>query len=487
MTSPINKILQRTALIVCPVLLLLSSGCKKFLNVNQDPNHLVAAQPVQLLPTVEAAVGVSLGDDFYPYGNIWSQYYTQSAIASQYKAIDQYLQVNADFNYAWQHLYQSALINDQLMLGSTTGNAALVQYQAIGDILKAYTLQLATDAFGDIPMTQALQGSANKSPTYDAQQIVYDTIFALIQKGKALMDDTDPNAPGEDDLIFSGDMDSWTAFANTLELRAYMRLTQIDPATAQAGIQALYATNPTFLTADAAMTYTSTGGNQNPFYIKEVSLGKTVNLAASQTVISAFIANNDPRQFALFQLVKPTDDTITYLPQGSFAQFINKVTSKPAPMTAGDPQSAGSALAPVILISAAESYFLQAEAVARGWASGTAGTLFTQGINASFATDGIPGSAAAYIASAPDAVFPAAPADQIKAIITQKYYAMCGTQGFEAWNEWRRTGFPDFLMTSAAAGGRAVPLRFIYPESELTGNLHYPGTVPETTPVWWDK
>jgi hypothetical protein len=156
-------------------------------------------------------------------------------------------------------------------------------------------------------------------------------------------------------------------------------------------------------------------------------------------------------------------------------------------MTAGDPQNRNSALAPVDLISGAESYFLQAEAAARGWAPGSAASLFTSGIQASFASDGIPDSAAAYITNAPDAQFPAAAADQIKAIITQKYYAMCGTQGFEAWTEWRRTGYPTFLVPSAANGGRTYPLRFLYPETELTGNLKYPGTVPETTPVWWDK
>ena len=474
------------ALFVCPAVLLLSSGCKKFLNVNQDPNHLVAAQPQQLLPTVEAAIGVSLGDDYYPYGNIWSQYFTQSAVASQYKTIDQYLQVNSDFNYGWMHLYQSALINTQLMITSSTGNAALTQYQAIGYVLKAYTLQLTTDAFGDIPVSQALQGSDNKNPAYDPQATVYDSIFTLLEKGKALMDNSDPNAPGAADLIFQGNMNNWIAFANTLELRAYLRLTQIDPQKAQTGVQALYASNAKFLTTNAQMTYSATGGNQNPFYIKEVALGQTVNLAASKTVISAFVRNNDPRQFALFVLLAGTD-TVTYLPQGAFNAFTNKVCSTPSPIVAGDPQDPNSALAPVVLISQAESDFLQAEAIARGWASGSASTLFTKGIQASFAADGISDSAAAYIASAPDAQFPAAPTDQLKAIITQKYYAMCGSQGFEAWTEWRRTGFPDFLVPSAANGGRTYPLRFLYPQSELTGNLKYPGTVPETTPVWWDK
>jgi len=485
-----NKILKRIALFAFPALLLLSSGCKKFLNVNTDPNNVVTAQPSELLPTVQAAVAVTLGDDYYPFGNLWSQYFTQSAIASQYKTIDQYIQVNSDFNYAWQHLYQNALINDQLMITNSIGNTADVQFLAIGYVLKAYTLQLATDAFGDIPMNEALQGSANKNPHYDPQQTVYDSIFVLCERGKALMSNADPNNPGSADLIFNGDMDSWIAFTNTLELRAYLRLSQVDPTTAEAGVQKLYAANATFLTANAQMTYTSTGGNQNPFYIKEVALGKTQNLAPSGTIVNAFLRNSDPREFAIFDTTgQGAPDTVIYLAQGSFAQNTNKVTTPPAAITAGDAQNSASATAPLLLISASESYFLQAEAVARGWApGGSASALFKAGIDQSFATDGIPDAAAAYEATAPDAQFPGSgTAAQVKAIITQKYYAMAGLQGFEAWTEWRRTGYPDFLVTSAGAGGRTVPLRFLYPQSEVTGNQNYPGTVPTSTPVWWDK
>jgi hypothetical protein len=486
MTTPINR-LKRIALFVFPAVLLLSSGCKKFLNVNQDPNNLATAQAAQLLPTIEASLGVALGDDYYPFGNMWAQYFTQSTIGSQYKTIDQYEQQNSDFNYAWTHLYQNTLINTQLMITSSVGNPTLLQYLGIGYVLKAYTLQLTTDAFGDVPDAQALEGTANKNPAYDKQEIVYDSIFSLLQQGEALMNNADPNNPGSADLIFQGNMDNWIAFANTLELRAYLRLTQIDPSAAQAGVQALYTSNAAFLNTNAQMTYSSTGGNQNPFYIKGVALDEVINLMASQTIVSAFKRNNDARQFVLFDSVPGTADTISGLAQGASAAFTNVLFSTPSALVAGDPQDPNSALAPVILISQAESDFLQAEAVARGWGQGSASSLFTAGIQASFATDGIPDSATNYIANAPDAQFPAAGVtNQLKAIITQKYYAMCGSQGFEAWTEWRRTGYPTFFVPSAANGGRTYPLRFLYPQLELTGNLNYPGTVPETTPVWWN-
>jgi hypothetical protein len=165
----------------------------------------------------------------------------------------------------------------------------------------------------------------------------------------------------------------------------------------------------------------------------------------------------------------------------------------PAPITGGRFASAtGSiaATAPVKLISAAESYFLQAEAVARGWATGNVDALFKAGIKASFDALGISATDyATYIATAPDAQLPLDKAGQIKAIITQKYYAMVGFQGFEAWTEWRRTGFPDILVKSAAStlGSSELPARLLYPETEITRNSNFPGVKLITDKVWWDQ
>ena len=65
---------------------------------------------------------------------------------------------------------------------------------------------------------------------------------------------------------------------------------------------------------------------------------------------------------------------------------------------------------------------------------------------------------------------------------------MCGTQGFEAWTEYRRTGYPNFLITSVTSvlGTGRTPLRFLYPNSEAVSNGNYPGTVALFQPVWWD-
>ena len=474
------------------------SGCKKFLDVNENPNNPDSAAPNLLLPASQAAIGQIVGNFFQIYGNIWAQYWTQNPTSSQYRSIDQYNPAATAFDRPWLILYRNALINADLI---TKAQGSSLEYtRGIAYLMKAYAFQLTTDAFGDVPINEALQPSVFRAPKYDAQSVVYDSVFHYIDQGMALISVDNSASPGAQDMVFQGNMDSWKAFANTLKLRAYLRLTYVDAAKAEAGVRALYATNPTFLTVDASIKYSSTGGNENPLYNEMASpvLNKVQNLVASSTAVNHFddinnpADNNDPRLAKFYDLFVTDVDAKTErsIVQGSYNSNTGKQVSPPSPLVGGRASNTASATAPVKLMSAAESYFLQAEAVARGWATGTVATLYAQGIQASFTAVGA-GSATAYIAAAPDgsAALVGGMQAQIKAIITQKYYAMCGFQGFEAWTEWRRTGYPDFFVQSAASiiGAGRMPLRMIYPSTEATSNKNFPGLQTIYTPVWWDK
>ena len=465
------------------------SGCKKFLDVNENPNNPDQAAPTLLLPTVQAALGQVIGNTFQVYGNFWAQYWTQSPSASQYKAIDQYNTPNTTTDRPWLTLYRNALVNADLITKNPGAN--LERTKGIAYIMKAYAFQVATDAFGDVPLSQALSGNQFGSPVYEKQALVYDSIFSYLDKGLALVNTPNAISPGAQDIVFQGDAAKWTQFANTLKLRSYLRLSKIDPAKAQAGVAALYSAQAKFLTQDASIAYSSTGGNENPLYNEMVALNRTQNIVASGTAVRAFKANNDPRAFKFYDVIGSAD-TIAYIPQGSYTANASKRVSTPSALVGGNANNTASAVAPVKLISAAESYFLQAEAVARGWAnSGSVTTLFNEGVTASFLATGLTAAQAnAYLASAADARIATAGnvEAKIKLIITQKYYAMCGFQGFESWTEWRRTGYPSFFVPSQAStlGANRWPLRFIYPNSEATTNGSYPGTLPIYTPVWWD-
>ncbi|WP_214227207.1 SusD/RagB family nutrient-binding outer membrane lipoprotein [Pedobacter sp. B4-66] len=470
------------------------TGCKKFLDINQNPNNPDSADPTLLLPTVQAAVGQIIGNGFQTYGGMYAQYWTQSPNSSQYKTIDQYNAANSAFDRPWLTLYRNALINAQLIIENK--GASLDAMKGMAYIMKAYAFQVTTDAFGDIPLSESLKGTQFGSPHYDAQELVYDSIFTFIDKGKALL--AVPSAsPGAQDIIFQGDIPSWKAFANTLKLRAYLRIVKVNPAKAEAGIKALYAEGATFLTKDAAIKYNTIGGNENPLYNEMVSptLNKVQNLVASSTAFNKFKANGDLRVNKFYDLETGQTD-LNAIKQGTFAASgVEKVVSKPSSLVGGNATNSSSATAPVKLMSLSESNFLQAEAAVRGYATGVdAEALLKLGIQNSFVATGLTsGDGTTYYTAAADgaAAWTAATTEEakVKVVIVQKYYALCGFQGFEAWTEYRRTGYPNFLIQSAAStiGVGRLPLRFVYPNSEAITNLNFPGNITVYTPVWWGK
>lgn len=468
------------------------SGCKKFLDVNQNPNNPNIVDPTLLFPTAQAAISQVVGNNLQIYGGMWSQYWTQNTSSSQYKNIDLYSPVNTDSDRPWANLYSKALINFQLIIDNKGSNLEYLKGMAY--LMKAYTFQVGTDAWGDIPLADALHAD-NVKPKYAAQEVVYDSVFNYIDKGLALFKVAGATSPGAQDLLFQGDIAKWNAFGNTLKLKAYLRISKVNPAKAQAGITALYATNPVFLTQDVTLKYSSVSGNDNPLYNEMVGLGRTQNLAASSTAVDQFKANDDPRRLKFYSPIGTGTD-ITSIPQGSYNVFASKPTSLPAALVGANPRATASALAPVKLFSSSESYFLQAEAVVRGWGSGDVTALYTKGITESFTATGITDAAivSKYMTTAKDGPLAlaaaATPEAKIKAIITQKYYAMCGFQGFEAWTEYRRTGYPDFLVLSVAAAAQNAtkkPERMIYPNTEAIYNANFPGNVDIFTPVWWAK
>jgi hypothetical protein len=476
--------------IILAVLLVMSSisGCKKFLDTNENPNLSPGASINLLLPSAQAAIAHVIGNPFQIYGGIWAQFWTQNPTSSQYRSLDQYSVTTTDFDRPWRMIYSDALQDLEEIMTLANGKPQFDQYRAVALLMKAYAFQVATDAFGDVPLTAA-NDPENTNPAYNSQQLVYDSIFSYVNRAIDLVDVDAEVHPGSDDLIFQGDMEQWLRFANTFKLRAYLRLSEVDATKAATGIATLDGAD--FLEEDAQVEYSTIGGNQNPLFSEILGLSRVQNLVASETVAKYMTQNKDPRAdifFSRYVNAATGIDSIIGIPQGSF-RTNTRVVSFPSPAVGANARNDQSANAPVKLMSAAESYFLQAEAVVRGWLDvGTpASELFEQGIRASFASYDVEG-VETYLSSSPAAQFPGGGEAQIEAIITQKWLAMTGNQGFEAWTEWRRTGYPGFLTLSKATvlGDDRMPARILYPSSEVTRNVEFPGVKQVYEPVWWD-
>lgn len=109
------------------------------------------------------------------------------------------------------------------------------QQAGIGQLLKAYTLSLLVDNFGDIPYSEADSGFANINPKTDGGQAIYNSLFTLIDSAISNLQN-----PGQDgsktpatDLYFNGDADKWVTFGNTLKLKLYMQERLVNDVTSE--------------------------------------------------------------------------------------------------------------------------------------------------------------------------------------------------------------------------------------------------------------
>lgn len=492
--------------------LLLATSCKKeFFDINENPNSPKTLKLNEILPTAELAIGQSLGNELQIAGGIWAQYWTQNFNSSQYKSFEQYNVSAEALRSPWSLLYNDAL-TDLNYITKLATEENKPNYVAVATILKAYNFQLLTDAYGDVPFSEAGKGEEGiLNPKYDAQKNVYDGLIAMLKDGLSKIDLSSDVHPGDDDLIYHGDMSLWEKFGNTVLLKAYLRLSSVDAAKAQAGIAELSSNNAQFVDYNetAKIEYYSTGGNTNPLYSSYVALGQTRNLIASSTATKAFAGLGDERLTVFYTPASGTSYVGVpngYLGDLNTGGFPTPPTalSYPGAITGGRPDPS-SATAPVILLSDYESYFLMAEATERGWLNvgATSEDLYNWGIQLSYlalelpADETDPTSAYSVYIAQPDVDF-ASQSDKLEAIFFQKWYAMCGTQNFEAWTEGRRTGYLEqnmgntladnkFFTRSLNAGGMGVPNRILYPNAEITRNSNFPGQKPLDTKLWWAK
>ena len=482
-------------IVYCSILIALVTGfgsCKKQLDINIDPTRPTTASVDLVLPSALGYTAYNMASPYGILGGVWGQYWTQGPTANQYNAYEQYVIQSTTFNTQWQSLYSGAL-TDFKYLADKGAELGRNNYAAIGKIMQAYVFQYLTDLHGDIPFTEALDPN-NTTPVFDPQETVYNGLITLVNEGLELIDEASADHPGTDDILYNGDMHLWKKFANTLKLRIYLRQAYVRPGVADAGIKAMYAAGAEFLESgeDAFIQFTTETFNQHPLYMTQNALS-TANLLASNTALNYLQENNDPRVGIFYQkaTVAPNAGNYAGIDQGRGKTLTGildaNMWSKPGPLVGGPIPDGGDA--PVVLMSAAESYFLQAEAVVRGWGTGNAATLYEEGITASFHYWELSDQQAEDYYTQANIAFPSGGSMEAKidAVITQKWISMNGTQNVEGWTEWRRTGYPDIFTISTVSNiGNNFPVRILYSDTEVSRNPNTPAQKEITDKLWWD-
>ena len=510
------------------LVLSLVAGCKKgYLDVNSNPNSAINTTPELVLPqalTTTAAQQSAVGS-VNTVVSCWMGYWAQSgSYASSTTDAASYFQNTGFANGTWTNLYHN--LTDYNYIEQTAVAENKPFYAGAAKIMKALVFQQLVDRYGNVPYSDAFKGTSEILPKYDSAQSVYLAFTAQLDSGIMLMQNPLATATGTSDVMFGGNTTSWIQFANTLKMRILMRQSNvISPSYLSSELASITANKAGFLTTDAAVNpnYANNSGQANPFWGYFVTLsnlrttGGTSDLyRANQYSITYLVDHNDtfrlrriysPGGTDLIPGVNPTLDA-TIFPIAAYVG--NKLGSGSFGLGGSQASSVGEGLLksvsqPQVLISAAESYFLQAEAAFRAWPGFTgAGVDFNNGVLASFTyleSNNPKGNAAAEAAALtgqPDDMsnYSACTTDaqRLACIIRQKWVAMNGISPFEAYSDYRRLGLPADIPTSISIyvdTPPTIPVRFLYPTTEYslnTANVNAQGTINgHTSKLFWAK
>ncbi len=458
------------------ILILAGTGCKKFLDVNHDPNNPPDVQESLLLFPIEAALTTTVTAGNMTIGNysaiaIIDCYWTQQLAFNQpAPQVDQYKLQPADLDQQWLEIYSSVLQN-LLILNRKAEADSNYSYAVIAKTLMAYTIGIVTDHVGDAPYSKGFDGKT--VVPYDTQEDLYKTMQSLLDS--AITESALPagvSTPYTDDPIYYGDIPSWVRFAYALKARCDIHLTNAP------GHDAITQSN--LALQDAANAFTSNAEEAtNGMYI--AGSGETPwseipsngGVVPSSVFIDNLVARNDPRLRILTDTGRGGVDSgrVIGTPTAGNVAVYSQVGSFFA-----DPA------APVYIFNYTEILFIQAEAYFRTGNLAAATDYYTYGINASMSKlklDTTSSAVTTYVASR----LPLTSTNALQRIIEEKFVS--NFLNMENYNDWRRTGFP-VLSPVRGAVVPTIPRREVYPLAELTANPQPQQKLLITDRVWWD-
>jgi hypothetical protein len=465
----------------CGLALLVSAtACdtNKLTDVNKNPNAPEQVSAALLFPTATVAsirlarASIEITPSAFAH---WPQFLAEY----QYPEIS-YYQFRPTTADGWWNAYYTGPLMDL--------EAALRQAKAanrpnqIGPILvvRAFDYSTITGFWGDIPFSEANKGDAGViTPVYDKQQVVYDSLLKNLADANTMMGASAGVGFGSQDPVYGGDPAQWKKFANSLRARLGLNLSRVASSRAQAEVAAAIAAGGFTSNADnAQISWPGDGTNNNPWWdTQKEGQGTRDDARMSATFIDTLKSLNDPRLQVFARPVQdPTCGTVplcTPVAPGGYRGQPNGLEAGAAGAWGTKASRLGTqvfaATQPSYFMTYAEFSFIKAEAAERGWITGSAAQFYYDGIRASMEQWGVSSTAITAYLAQPRIVYQGGAAG-LAQIGLQKWIALF-TQGFEAWSEWRRTGYPNLTpaLNARTANGQ-IPRRVIYPQTEQSFN-----------------
>lgn len=458
---------------IVPALMLAVVGCGDFLDVNDNPNATTTASPSGLL----SSSIYNTSEANYSAASTTS-YYVQHLASPSGSSTDRYFEIRKDGT--WYNVYNT--LSDLQDLKEVASKQNSPHYAGAAKVLMAINLGLATDLWGQIPLSEALQGADELTPEYDTQEQIYTAIDTLLTSAIQDLSQSESNySPGSDDYMYGGDIGKWIKTAHAVRARYLNHLTgkqSYDPQAVLSAVDNAYTSNDD----DAQVAYTQ----------KDINPWGLVMIENSGGILGGHLSA---------QLVQEMDGTI----YGTYDPRLEQITDSVAADTyrgtvngAGNPNQAYNVISdesiyaqetsPIYLVTYAEVKFIEAEAALRANQPVRAYNAYEAGIRANMDKLGVSQSEEDQYWNASDVSVGAANLT-IDDIMRQKNIAMFLHP--EAWTDHRRHdyNYQDFdlpVNVNPDMSGNFIR-RILYPDSEISRNDSNVPDVQLQDEVWWDQ
>ena len=510
-----NKQIRIAATLTLGMSAMMAGGCNKFDQINTNPDKPVKVTSDMLATTLildATKVTYRSNTDFVRPAQLGKYTCWSSSPSTE------------QYNYFGRTDAFSGLIvlnNVKPMVDLATTEPLKNAYTALGKCMRALKFFYLTMQVGDIPYSQALTGEeGNLRPAYDTQKDVFLGILKELDEADQLFAKASDFAG---DPVYGGKVAQWRKFANSFQLQVLMNLYK---KTADADLkvvsrfQDIVNSRPVFQSnADNfGLTFSNVAGQKYPFYIEGNQ--SYVYVMVSSFLIDSLKAFNDNR---LFYFANPSpvkvaagkavSDPAAYSgpnPAAVYSEITNIASSKDySPINDRYLQLPQGE--PVYMLSYAQLKFIMAEAGIRGWIPGGGAQQYADGIKAAMrcVADNTPDDPRYnhnmkitddYIQNTylqqPKVQFAANTDDKLRQVWMQQYLSLFLQAPYYAFYEFRRTGYPVFTINPASnlnTPSNKIPLRYLYPQSELDYNKEhvveaiqrqYNGDDNVNTPMW---
>src|SRR5688500_1067795 len=196
----------------------------------------------------------------------------------------------------WIGYYRNVIRYTSDVINRTEEDPARSNLTNMARIIQSNAFMILTDTYGSIPYQEGGKGYIDQNffPAYQDQQTVY---LGIIEELKSASDGLDAAKPTSNDILYGGNIARWKKFGYSLLLRAGMRLSEVDPGTAQPTAAYAFAGGVIVDNADNAVirhdgNYVNNTGNV-------LNATEAANFYLAKPFVDALKARNDPRLAAI--------------------------------------------------------------------------------------------------------------------------------------------------------------------------------------------